>query len=200
MLYLFIISGCYPKILWLLWQLSWTCSSLAAVILRFFGFSGSHNSSSSLAVTVSCFWLLWLLSPFLHVITGGDHTPIQKGATQSQALGIQLRVTLTLPTLERLNQSLAHARSFLNFHLTWPPPMNWGQSSEHFRTSHFSSLKGSLLLLSKFQYVNSLQDQIYDPRSPFDRWLWSNRNIACWVFGCEPNLTLPTPDIQNTPC
>jgi hypothetical protein len=50
-----------------------------AVILRIFCFSVSRNSSSSLAVTTShFFWLLWLLSPFLHVTSGGDHMPIQK--------------------------------------------------------------------------------------------------------------------------
>jgi hypothetical protein len=53
-------------------------SSSVVIILRFFGFSGSHNSSSSLAVTVSHFWRLWLLSPFLHVTIGSDQTPIQK--------------------------------------------------------------------------------------------------------------------------
>jgi hypothetical protein len=42
------------------------------VILRILCFSVSHNSSSSLAVTVSRFWLLWLLSPFLLVTTGCD--------------------------------------------------------------------------------------------------------------------------------
>jgi hypothetical protein len=62
----------------LLWQLFRICSSSVGVILRFLGFSSSRNSSSSLSVTTSHLWLLWLLSPFLHVTTGGDQTPIQK--------------------------------------------------------------------------------------------------------------------------
>jgi hypothetical protein len=53
----FIINSHYPKILWLLWE------------LQLFVFLGSYSQS---------FWLLWILSPFLYVITGGDHTPIQK--------------------------------------------------------------------------------------------------------------------------
>jgi hypothetical protein len=57
MLNVFIISGHYPEILWLLWQ------------SQLFVFSVSYSQS---------FWLLWLLSPFLHVTTGGDQTPIQK--------------------------------------------------------------------------------------------------------------------------
>jgi hypothetical protein len=53
-------------------------SSSVVVMLRFLSFSGSRDSSSSLSVTVSRLWHLWLLSPFLHVTTGGDQTPIQK--------------------------------------------------------------------------------------------------------------------------
>jgi hypothetical protein len=50
-----------------------------AVILSIFFFSVSQNSLSSLAITTNhFFWPLWLLSPFLHVTYGGDHTPIQK--------------------------------------------------------------------------------------------------------------------------
>jgi hypothetical protein len=44
---LFIISGHYPKIIWLLWQ------------SQLFVFSVKYSQS---------FWLLWLLSPFLHMI------------------------------------------------------------------------------------------------------------------------------------
>jgi hypothetical protein len=51
---MFIISGRYPKIPWLLWQ------------SQLFFFSVSYSQS---------FWLLWLLSPFLHVTIGGDHRP-----------------------------------------------------------------------------------------------------------------------------
>jgi hypothetical protein len=51
------------------------CSSSVGVMLRFLSFSGSRNSLSTLSVTTSQLWLLWLLSPFLHMITGGDHTP-----------------------------------------------------------------------------------------------------------------------------
>jgi hypothetical protein len=57
MLNVFIISGCF---------------------LRFLDFSGSLNSSSSLSVTTSRLWLLWLLSLFLHMTTDDDQTPIQK--------------------------------------------------------------------------------------------------------------------------
>jgi hypothetical protein len=54
---LFIISGCYPKIPWLLWQ------------SQLFVFSVNYSQS---------FWLLWLLSPFLHVTISGDYTPNQQ--------------------------------------------------------------------------------------------------------------------------
>jgi hypothetical protein len=57
------------------WQVSSMCSSSVGVMLRFLSFSGSRNSSSTLSVTTSQLWLLWLLSPFLHMITSGDHTP-----------------------------------------------------------------------------------------------------------------------------
>lgn len=57
------------------WQLYCLCSSSMVVIQKFFGFSNSHNSSSSLSITASQLWLLWLLSPFLHVTINGDHTP-----------------------------------------------------------------------------------------------------------------------------
>ena len=54
------------------------CSSSVGVTLRFLGFSGSHNSSSSLSATTSHIWLLWLLSLFLHMTIGGEQTHVQK--------------------------------------------------------------------------------------------------------------------------
>jgi hypothetical protein len=50
--------GSYPESRFLLFQ------------SKFFVFSGSYSQS--------IFWHLWLLSPFLHVTSGSDHTPIQK--------------------------------------------------------------------------------------------------------------------------
>jgi hypothetical protein len=63
MMNLFIISGLYPKILWLLWQ------------SQLFVFSVSYSQS---------FWLLWLLSPFLHVTIDDDHTPNQQALHDSR--------------------------------------------------------------------------------------------------------------------
>jgi hypothetical protein len=73
----------------LLWRLCCNCSSSVPIVQRFFGFSGSYPEVLWLlcqsqffifsgSYSQSFFWLLWLLSPFLHVTTGGDHTPIQK--------------------------------------------------------------------------------------------------------------------------
>jgi hypothetical protein len=63
----------------LLWWFHVACEFIiSAVMLRFLSFSGSRDSSSSLSVTTSQLWLLWLLSPFLRVTTGGDQALIQK--------------------------------------------------------------------------------------------------------------------------
>jgi hypothetical protein len=54
------------------------CSSSLGVTLILLGFSGSHNSSSSLSVKTSRIWIIWLLSLFLHVTIDGDQSPNQK--------------------------------------------------------------------------------------------------------------------------
>jgi hypothetical protein len=58
----------------ILWQFCTMCSSSMDIMLRFLSFSNYRNSLSSLSVTTSQLWLLWLQSPFLHVTSGGDHT------------------------------------------------------------------------------------------------------------------------------
>jgi hypothetical protein len=99
MMSFFFISGCYPEILWLLWKLQSsmlfhlsivsmmslhstgsyleTLQAPLAIILKLFEFSGRYNHSRSISYRES-FWILWLLSPFLHVTISGDQTPIQK--------------------------------------------------------------------------------------------------------------------------
>jgi hypothetical protein len=63
----------------LLWSVIQGSLASLPVILRILCFSVSHNSSSSLVVTVSRFGLLWLLSPFLLMTVGCDLGPITSG-------------------------------------------------------------------------------------------------------------------------
>jgi hypothetical protein len=62
----------------LLWRLCSMRSSSEGIMLRFLRFSASKDSSSSLSVTASQLWILWLLSPFLRVTTSDDQALIQK--------------------------------------------------------------------------------------------------------------------------
>jgi len=59
----------------LFWRLCSVHWSPVGIMLRFISLSSYQKSLSYMSFIASQLWIIWLLSPFLHMTTTGDHTP-----------------------------------------------------------------------------------------------------------------------------